>query len=95
MAGEVNEGRIYQCIVASFPGQAIEQTRIYVEREEEKEELTDLKAQFAGVEVTTEPFSADITLEDGTTPKMWICILSLERTTQQNRADGTDRIRLL
>ena len=55
--------------VASFPGQAIEQTRIYVEREEEKEELTDLKAQFAGVEVTTEPFSADITLEDGTTPK--------------------------
>lgn len=55
--------------VASFPGQAIERTRIYVEREEEKEELTDLKAQFAGVEVTTEPFSADITLEDGTTPK--------------------------
>ena len=55
--------------VASFPGQAIEQTRIYVEREEEKEELTDLKAQFAGVEMTTEPFSADITLEDGTTPK--------------------------
>ena len=55
--------------VASFPGQAIEQTRIYVEREEEKEKLTDLKAQFAGVEVTTEPFSADITLEDGTTPK--------------------------
>ena len=55
--------------VASFPGQAIEQTRIYVEREEEKEELTDLKGQFAGVEVTTEPFSADITLEDGTTPK--------------------------
>lgn len=55
--------------VASFPGQAIERTRIYVEREEEKEELTDLKAQFAGVEVTTEPFSTDITLEDGTTPK--------------------------
>ena len=55
--------------VASFPGQAIEQTRIYVEGEEEKEKLTDLKAQFAGVEVTTEPFSADIILEDGTTPK--------------------------
>lgn len=55
--------------VASFPGRAIEQTRIYVEREEEEAELTDLKAQFSGVEVTTEPFTADIRLEDGTAPK--------------------------
>ena len=55
--------------VASFPGQAIEQTRIYVEKEEEEAKLTDLKEQFSGVEVTTEPFTAEITLEDGSTPK--------------------------
>lgn len=55
--------------VASFPGQAIEQTRIYVEKEEDEAKLTDLKAQFSGVEVTTDPFTAEITLEDGSTPK--------------------------
>ena len=55
--------------VASFPGLAIEQTRIYVEKEEDEAKLTDLKAQFSGVEVTTDAFTADITLEDGSAPK--------------------------
>ena len=55
--------------VASFPGLAIEQTRIYVEKEEDEAKLTDLKAQFSGVEVTTDAFTAEITLEDGSTPK--------------------------
>lgn len=55
--------------VASFPGHSIEQTRIYVEREEEEAELEDLKEQFSGAEVTTAPFTAEITLEDGSAPK--------------------------
>ena len=53
--------------VASFPGSSIEQTRIYVEKEEEAAD--SLKSLFTGVEVTTEPFTADITLEDGSAPK--------------------------
>ena len=55
--------------VASFPGQALEQTRIYVEKEEEKTALTDLKEQFSGAEMTTDAFTAEITLEDGSAPK--------------------------
>ena len=55
--------------VASFPGQALEQTRIYVEKEEEKTALTDLKEQFSGAEMTTDAFTVEITLEDGSTPK--------------------------
>lgn len=55
--------------VASFPGQALEQTRIYVEKEEEETALTDLKEQFSGAEMTTEAFTAEITLQDGSTPK--------------------------
>lgn len=54
---------------ASFPGLAIEQTRIYVEKEEDEDNLTDLKEQFSGVEVTTDPFTAEITMEDGSAPK--------------------------
>lgn len=53
--------------VASFPGRSIDQTRIYVEKEEEAAD--SLKSLFTGVEVTTEPFTADITLEDGSAPK--------------------------
>ena len=52
--------------VASFPGSAIEKTRIYVEKEEEADEVKDL---FSGVEITTDAFTAEITLEDGSTPK--------------------------
>ena len=55
--------------VASFPGQAIEQTRIYVEKEEDEANLAELKDQFSEVEVTTDPFTAEITLEDGSAPK--------------------------
>ena len=55
--------------VASFPGQALEQTRIYVEKEEDEENLAELKEQFSGIEVTTDAFTADITLEDGSAPK--------------------------
>ena len=55
--------------VASFPGQALEQTRIYVEKEEEETALTDLKEQFSGAEMTTDAFTAEITLEDGSAPK--------------------------
>ena len=42
---------------------------IDVEKEEDEAKLTDLKAQFSGVEVTTDAFTADITLEDGSAPK--------------------------
>ena len=52
--------------VASFPGRSIDQTRIYVEKEEEADAVKDL---FTSVEVTTDPFTADITLEDGSAPK--------------------------
>ena len=52
--------------VASFPGRSIDQTRIYVEKEEEVDAVKDL---FTSVEVTTDPFTADITLEDGSAPK--------------------------
>lgn len=52
--------------VASFPGSAIEQTRIYVEKEEEANEIKNL---FSGVEITTDAFTAEITLEDGSAPK--------------------------
>ena len=55
--------------VASFPGQALEQTRIYVEKEEEETALTDLREQFSGAEMTTDAFTAEITLEDGSAPK--------------------------
>ena len=55
--------------VASFPGLAIEQTRIYVEKEEAETALTDLKEQFSGAEMTTDAFTAEITLEDGSAPK--------------------------
>lgn len=52
--------------VASFPGRSIDQTRIYVEKEEEADAVKDL---FTGVEVTTDPFTAEITMEDGSAPK--------------------------
>ena len=52
--------------VASFPGSAIEKTRIYVEKEKEADEVKDL---FSGVEITTNAFTAEITLEDGSAPK--------------------------
>lgn len=52
--------------VASFPGRSIDQTRIYVEKEEEADAVKEL---FTGVEVTTDPFTAEITLEDGSAPK--------------------------
>lgn len=52
--------------VASFPGRSIDQTRIYVEKEEEADAVKEL---FTSVEVTTDPFTADITLEDGSAPK--------------------------
>lgn len=52
--------------VASFPGSAIEKTRIYVEKEEEADKVKDL---FSGVEITTDAFTAEITLEDESTPK--------------------------
>lgn len=52
--------------VASFPGSAIEQTRIYVEKETDAE---DLKGLFPAAEVTTDSFTAEITLEDGSRPK--------------------------
>mgnify|MGYP004567887827 CR=1 FL=1 len=54
--------------VASFPGSAIEKTRIYVEKEEEAE-ADEVKDLFSGVEITTDAFTAEITLEDGSTPK--------------------------
>lgn len=52
--------------VASFPGSAIEQTRIYVEKEAEADEVKNL---FSGAEITTDAFTAEITLEDGSAPK--------------------------
>ena len=52
--------------VASFPGSAIEQTRIYVEKEAETDEVKNL---FSGAEITTDAFTAEITLEDGSAPK--------------------------
>lgn len=50
---------------ASFPGSAIEQTRIYAEKEED---VADLKKLFPEAEVTADEFTANITMEDGSAP---------------------------
>lgn len=50
---------------ASFPGSAIEQTRIYAEKEED---VADLKKLFPEAEVTADEFTANITMEDGSQP---------------------------
>mgnify|MGYP004481538059 FL=1 len=50
---------------ASFPGSAIEQTRIY---EEKEEDVADLKKLFKEAEVTADEFTANITMEDGSAP---------------------------
>lgn len=51
---------------ASFPGSALEQTRIYAEKEED---VADLKKLFPEAEVTADEFTANITMEDGSTPE--------------------------
>lgn len=52
--------------VASFPGSAVDRTRIYVEKEEDAKDLTEL---FQAADVTTDAFTAEITLTDGSAPK--------------------------